>query len=41
MNNIYFKYKDHPGDFLRNTDVIELPNPQDDLENFLVQFLKH
>jgi hypothetical protein len=41
MNNIYFKFKNHPGDFLRNTDVIELPNPQDDLENFLVQFLKH
>jgi len=41
MNNIYFKHKDHPGDFLRNTDVIELPNPQSDLENFLVQFLKH
>lgn len=40
MNNIYFKFKDHPGDFLRNTDVNELPNPQDDLENFLVQFLR-
>jgi hypothetical protein len=40
MNNIYFKFKNHPGDFLRNTDVNELPNPQNDLENFLVQFLR-
>ncbi|MCI3936655.1 hypothetical protein MQX03_05560 [Chryseobacterium aahli] len=41
MTKIYFKFNEHPGDFLRNTDVIELPNPKGDLENFLVQFLKH
>ena len=40
MNNVYFKFKKHPGDFLRNTDVIKLPNPQENLENFLVQFLR-
>ncbi len=36
---VYFKYKEHPCDFFRNTDVTELPNPQEDLESFLVQFL--
>jgi hypothetical protein len=41
MNNIKFKFKDHPGDFFRSSDTITLPNPQDDLEFFLVQFLKH
>ena len=41
MNNVYFKFKEHPKDFLRNTDIIELPNPHEDLEGFLVQFLKH
>lgn len=41
MNNIYFKFKDHPADFFRSTDVIELPNPQEDLESFLVQFLNN
>ncbi|MGC4127978.1 MAG: hypothetical protein QM564_00140 [Bergeyella sp.] len=39
MNKVYFKYKEHPGDFFRNTDIAELPNPQKDLESFLVQFL--
>ena len=41
MSTISFKYKEHPGDFFRNTDVIALPNPQEDLESFLLQFLKH
>jgi hypothetical protein len=41
MNTIRFKYKEHPGDFFRNSDIISLPNPQDDLESFLVQFLKN
>ena len=41
MNTPRFKYKEHPGDFFRNTDIISLPNPQDDLESFLVQFLKN
>ena len=41
MNMLYFRYREHPGDFYRNTDVIPLPNPQIDLENFLVQFLTH
>ena len=41
MNIINFKYKEHPGDFLRNTDIIMLPNPEEDLESFLVQFLHH
>ena len=41
MNTLSFKYKEHPGDFFRNTDVISLPNPKDDLEIFLVQFLKN
>lgn len=39
MSKVYFKYKEHPGDFFRNTDIVELPNPQEDLESFLVQFL--
>lgn len=41
MSKIYFKYNEHPGDFFRNTDALILPNPQDDLENFLIQFLKY
>ncbi len=40
MNTICFKYKEHPGDIFRNTDVISLPYPEDDLESFLIQFLK-
>lgn len=39
MNKVYFKFKEHPGDFLRNTDSVELPNSQENMENFLVQFL--
>ena len=41
MNMIYFKYKEHPGDLLRNTDVVQLPNPDEDLEEFLVSFLNN
>ena len=41
MNKVNFKYKEHPGDFFRNTSTVTLPNPQEDLESFLVQFLKH
>jgi hypothetical protein len=41
MNTVSFKYKKHLGDFFRNTDVITIPNPQEDLEGFLVQFLKN
>lgn len=41
MSNVQFKYKKHPQDLLRNTDVILLPNPKEDLESILVQFLKH
>lgn len=40
MDKTYFKYKEHPGDFFRNTNIVELPNPQDNLQDFLVQFLK-
>jgi hypothetical protein len=39
MNKTYFRYKVHPGDFFRNTDVVELPNPEDNLEQFLIWFL--
>jgi replication fork clamp-binding protein CrfC len=39
MRKIYFKYKIHPGDLLRNTDSVELPNPDENLEDFLVWFL--
>lgn len=41
MNKVNFKYKEHPGDFFRNTTIVPLPNPQEDFESFLVQFLKH
>jgi len=39
MKKILFKYKEHPGDLFRNTDVIELPNPDNNLEDFLICFL--
>ena len=41
MNNIYFRYKEHPADLLRSTDIVELPNPEENLEEFLVWFLKN
>ncbi|RZK53876.1 MAG: hypothetical protein EOO87_11890 [Pedobacter sp.] len=40
MDNVYFKFKEHPGDFLRDTNFIALPNPKEDVEGFLVQFLR-
>lgn len=40
MINIYFKYKEHPADLLRSSDIVELPNPEKNLEEFLVWFLK-
>ncbi len=39
MKKILFRYNAHPGDLLRNTDVVELPNPNDNLEDFLIWFL--
>jgi hypothetical protein len=39
MNKILFKYKKHPGDLLRNVEVNSLPNPDENLEEFLVWFL--
>ncbi len=41
MNKLYFKYKVHQGDFLRNTDIVELPNPNDNPEDFLIWFLSN
>ena len=41
MNKVNFKYKEHLGDFFRDTSTLTLPNPSKDLESFLVQFLKH
>ncbi|TDG35680.1 hypothetical protein EZJ43_11700 [Pedobacter changchengzhani] len=41
MKKIYFRYREHPGGFLRNTDITELPNIDNDLEDFLVWFLKN
>ncbi|MBC7383141.1 MAG: hypothetical protein H7296_09130 [Bacteroidia bacterium] len=38
MKNLKFKYITHPGDFFRNTDVLELPNPDENLEDFLIWF---
>ena len=40
MDTVYFKYKEHPKDLLRSTDTVKIPNPVDDLEGFLIQFLK-
>ena len=39
MEDKYFRYKNHPGDLLRNTDIIKLPDPDKDLEEFLIWFL--
>ena len=39
MPNTYFKFKAHPGDLLRNAEEHELPDPDADLEAFLVWFL--
>jgi len=34
-----FHYTSHPGDLFRDTSVVELPNPETNLEDFLVWFL--
>lgn len=39
MPKTYFKFKAHPGDLLRNAEENELPDPDADLEAFLVWFL--
>lgn len=39
MKGIHFRYRNHPGDLFRSTDTIELPNPEENLEDFLAQFL--
>lgn len=39
---VHFRFKEHPGDLFRNTDILQLPHPDDkDSDNFLVQFLKN
>lgn len=40
-NNVYFRYKEHPGDLFRSTELIKLANPDEDLESFLIQFLNN
>lgn len=39
MSKVYFKYKSHPGDLLRNSEINELPDPDNNLEDFLIWFL--
>ena len=39
MNKVSFKYKEHPGDLLRSTDLVELPDPYKNTEEFLIWFL--
>jgi hypothetical protein len=39
MSKVCFKYKFHPGDLLRNSEKTELPNPDSNLEDFLIWFL--
>ncbi len=39
MKRVYFRYKTHPGDLLRNSNFMELPNPDKNLELFLIWFL--
>lgn len=41
MNKIYFRFKSHPGDFLRNSEITEMPNPDENLEEFLIWFLEN
>jgi hypothetical protein len=41
MQKVHFRYRVHPGDVLRNTERIALPNPETDPEGFLVQFLRN
>lgn len=39
MKNIHFSFREHPGDLLRGISNVLLPNPEKDLEAFLLQFL--
>ncbi|MCX8524919.1 hypothetical protein OF897_13450 [Chryseobacterium formosus] len=39
MKNVFFRFREHPGDLLRGTSTIQLPDPEKDLDTFLVQFL--
>ncbi len=39
MNKVCFKYKSHPGDFFRNVEINVLPDPDNNLEDFLIWFL--
>lgn len=39
MKKIFFKYRVHPGDLLRDAEITELPNPDEQLEDFLIWFL--
>lgn len=39
MQKALFKYRNHPGDLLRNTNTLPLPDPKEDLEGFLISFL--
>lgn len=39
MKKIFFRHIVHPGDLFRNTDVVELPHPNENLEDFLIWFL--
>ncbi len=39
MKKIHFRFRKHPGDLLRDTSITQLPDPQKDLDTFLVQFL--
>jgi hypothetical protein len=41
MSKIHFQYRQHPGDFFRNTEISQLPDPSTHFENFIIQFLKH
>lgn len=38
---VQFKYRTPPGDFLRNAELQHLPDPENDLEQFLIWFLDH
>lgn len=35
----YFRFREHPGDLFRSTDIIKLPDLDKDQNTFLVQFL--
>lgn len=39
MSEVLFKYRVHPGDFFRNAEIAKLPDPNNDLEGFLIWFL--